>query len=94
MLAVDGLLHLIGLYEDEPLPLMSGKIQRRKLIGGYYGATIGARQSRKAMDLLACGAINTEAMTTHRYPFRDGPEAFDLLYNKPNEAFGVIFKWD
>ncbi|MBT5875464.1 MAG: zinc-binding dehydrogenase [Candidatus Latescibacteria bacterium] len=94
MLAVDGLLHLIGLHEDEPLPLMSGKIQRRKLIGGYYGATIGARQSRRAMDLLANGAIDTEAMTTHRFPFTQGPEAFDLLYNRPNDAFGVLFEWD
>ena len=70
------------------------ELQRRRLIGGYYGTTIGARQSRRAMDLLAAGAIQTEAMTTHRFPFKEGPEAFDLLYNHPDEAFGVLFEWD
>ena len=93
MLAVNGLFHLIGLYEDEPLPLMSGKIQRRRLIGGYYGTTIGARQSRRAMELLASGAIQTDAMITHRFPFKEGPEAFELLYSRPNDAFGVLFEW-
>ncbi len=93
MLAVNGLFHLIGLYEDEPLPLMSDKIQQRRLIGGYYGTTIGARQSRRAMELLASGAIQTDAMTTHRFPFKEGPEAFDLLYNRPDDAFGVLFEW-
>lgn len=93
MLAVNGLFHLIGLYEDEPLPLMSGKIQRRRLIGGYYGTTIGARQSRRAMELLASGAIQTDAMITHRFPFKEGPEAFGLLYSRPNDAFGVLFEW-
>ncbi|MEE2709235.1 MAG: zinc-binding dehydrogenase [Gemmatimonadota bacterium] len=93
MLAVDGLFHLIGLYEDEPLPLISSKIQRRRLIGGYWGTTIGAHQSRRAMELLASGAIRTEEMTTHRFPFQEGPEAFELLYNQPNKAFGVLFEW-
>ena len=40
MLGVDGTLHLIGLYEDQPLSLPSGKIQRRRLLGGYYGQPV------------------------------------------------------
>ena len=55
MLAVGGLLHLIGLYEDAPLPLSSGKIQRRKILGGYYGQGIGPGTAHRAMQLLQAG---------------------------------------
>ena len=36
MVARGGTLHLVGLYEDQPLPLTSGAAQRRRIIGGYY----------------------------------------------------------
>jgi threonine dehydrogenase-like Zn-dependent dehydrogenase len=94
MLAVDGVLHLIGLYEDQPLSLPSGKIQRRKLLGGYYGRRIGLAQYRRAMALLASEAIDTERMTTHRFAFTQAAEAFDLLWNRPGEALGVVLDWE
>ena len=94
MIAVGGLFHLIGLYEDAPLPLSSGKIQRRRLLGGYYGQTIGVDMSRRAMELLGTGVIQTEKMTTHHFPYTQAPEAFDLLYNRLDEALGVILDWD
>ena len=37
MVCDGGTLHLIGLYHGQPLPLDASKIQRRRLIGGYYG---------------------------------------------------------
>lgn len=94
MLAVGGLLHLIGLYEDQPLPLMSGKIQRRKLLGGYYGQVVPAGVSLRAMQLLGSGAIQTEKMTTHRFPYTEAAAAFDLLYSRMNEALGVLLDWE
>jgi threonine dehydrogenase-like Zn-dependent dehydrogenase len=94
MLAVGGLLHLIGLYEDQPLPLMSGKIQRRKIIGGYYGQVCGAHESRRALELIETGAIHTDRMTTHRFHYSQAAEAFHLLYNHPDEAFGVLLDWE
>ena len=94
MLAVGGLMHLIGLYEDEPLPLMSGKIQRRRLLGGYYGQAVGSGEARRAMELLLAGAIDTERMTSHRFHYSEAAAAFDLLYNRPGEAMGVLLDWD
>lgn len=93
MLAPGGLIHLIGLYEDQPLPLHSGKIQGRKLLGGYFRTRAGASQSRRAMDLLASGAIRTERMTSHRFPWRQAADAFSLLYEKPGDALGVLLDW-
>ncbi len=94
MLGVDGTLHLIGLYEDEPLSLPSSKIQRRRILGGYYGRTIGLSSYRRAMQLLASGQVQSDQMTTHRFDFNDSAEAFDLLWNRPGEALGVLLEWD
>ena len=94
MLAVGGLLHLIGLYEDQLLPLTSGKIQRRRLLGGYYGQGIPAGVSLRAIQLLGSGIIQTEKMTTHRFPYTEAAAAFDLLYNRMDEALGVLLDWE
>jgi threonine dehydrogenase-like Zn-dependent dehydrogenase len=94
MLGVDGTLHLIGLYEDQDLSLPSSKIQRRRILGGYYGRTIGLASYRKSMSLLASGAVQAERMTTHRFAFTDAGEAFDLLWTRPGEALGVLLDWE
>ncbi len=94
MLGVDGTLHLIGLYEDQDLSMPSGKIQRRRILGGYYGQSIGLASYRRAMSLLASGAVQVDAMTTHRFPFSEAGAAFDLLWNRPGEALGVLLDWD
>ena len=94
MLALGGLMHLIGLYEDQPLSLPSNKIQGRKILGGYYRTCAGARQSRRAMELLASGAIRTDRMTTHRFPWHQAADAFALLHQKPGEALGVLLDWE
>jgi len=94
MLAVGGLIHLIGLYEDQPLPLFSGKMQRRKMVGGYYAQAAGAHQARRGMDLLTSGHIHSYQMTSHRFPYTQAADAFDLLYHHPDEAFGVLLDWN
>ncbi len=93
MLAVDGLIHLIGLNEDQPLSLSSRKIQRRKLLGGYYQTNVGATQSRRAMELLVSGKIQTARMTSHCFPWYQAADAFSLLDQKPGEALGVLLDW-
>lgn len=93
MLAIGGLIHLIGLYEDQPLSLPSNKMQGRKLLGGYFRTRAGARQSRRAMELLISGAIRTDRMTTHRYPWHRAADAFALLHQRPGDALGVLLDW-
>ncbi|MBM4438131.1 MAG: zinc-binding dehydrogenase [Actinobacteria bacterium] len=94
MVATGGLLHLIGLYENQALPLDSGKIQRRRLLGGYYGRATGAGEARRALELIASGAIQPDRMTTHHFPFTQAAAAFDVLYSRMHEALGVLLDWD
>ena len=94
VVAVGGMLHLIGLCEPDPLPLPSTKIQGRRLLGGYYGRANDAWTARTGMELLASGAIDAAAMTTHRFPADRAGDAFALLQKRPGDALGVILEWD
>ena len=94
MLAAGGLIHLIGLYEDGPLPLTSGAVQGKRMIGGYYRQTVDSRISSRALHLLESGAIRTGLMTTHSWSYTDAPDAYRLLNDRPGEALGVLFEWD
>ena len=78
----------------DPLPLPSSKIRGRRLLGGYYRSGTDACTARAGMDLLASGAIDTAAMTTHRFPAAQSAEAFALLQKWPGEALGVVLEWD
>lgn len=93
MVADLGTLHLIGLYHGAPLPLDAGKIQRRRIVGGYYGAPDRKEMIARAVTMLHEGAIRIDPLITHRVPFREAREAYDLLYNAPESALGVLLMW-
>ena len=88
-----GLLQVIGLYEDEPLPLDSSKIQGRRLIGGYLDPGQRPKGSERALQLLAEQQIQMQKMITHRFHFTEGPAAFELLYNRLEETMAVLLIW-
>ncbi len=93
MLVAGGLLQLIGLYHDDPLPLDAGKIQRKRLIGGYLPDTDVEAMAHAAVKSLASGLIQSTPLITHRFPGNQAKEAFDLLYEHPEDAMGVILEW-
>ena len=94
MLNRGGLLHVLGLYENEPLPLYSNRIQGRRLLGGYVDVDARKGSSLEAMSLLESGVIATERMITHRFPFTEAKSAFDLLYDRLGETMAVLLTWD
>lgn len=94
MLADLGTLHLIGLYHGAPLPLDAGKIQRRRIVGGYFGSPARREMMAQAVEKVAQGEIVVEPLITHRFPFAQARMAYDLLYTSPQEAMGVLLVWD
>ena len=94
MLAEGGTLHLIGKYEHQYLPLSSGTIQGRRIVGGYFGGQWHAGSARRALALIESGAIDTNRMTTHRFPYTQAPEAFHLLHDHTDQTLGVLLDWD
>lgn len=89
-----GTIHLIGLYHGEPLPLDAGKIQRKKLIGGYYSHIERHVMSARTMEQVEQGRIQTKPLISHRFPYTQAKEAFDLLYDRLAEAMGVLLVWE
>ena len=94
MTARGGLLQVVGLYEDDPLPLSSSEIQRKRLIGGALPDSDRVAASARALDLLTGGRIATERMVTHRFAYQQAPQAFRFLHDHPETAFGVLLTWD
>ena len=93
MLVSGGLLQIIGLYHDSPLPLDAAKMQRKRLIGGYLPDTDVDANARAAMEALSNGLEQVAPLVTHHFPGNRAKEAFDLLYEHPEDAMGVILEW-
>lgn len=94
MCAVAGTIHLIALYHGETLPLDASKIQRRRLIGGYFHQPPRRRMVQRAVEQVVAGAIQVTPLITHRFGYTDAKAAYDLLYTQPQDALGVLLQWD
>jgi threonine dehydrogenase-like Zn-dependent dehydrogenase len=93
MLAPGGLLQLIGIYHNAPLPLDASKIMGKRLIGGYPPDTDRAEIGQVAMAAMAAGEVVVEPLITHRFGGQQAKEGFDFLYEHPDQAMGVLFMW-
>ena len=49
---------------------------------------------RDAAQMLIDGRIKVAELITHRLPWEQTPDAYHLLYDRPDEALGVILEWD
>ena len=100
MVKRDGFIHLIALYQGGPgagagvLPLDSGIMQYNFISPGHKAPGTSAEHLRDAARMLIDGRLNVDPIITHRLPWRQTPEAYHMLYNKPHEALGVILEWD
>jgi len=93
MVAARGTLHLIGLYHGAPLPLDASMIQRKRLIGGYYGTASRAEMLPRTIELLQSNQIQIDPLISHRFPYLQAKDAYDLLYDRLSEALGVLLIW-
>ena len=42
---------------------------------------------------MASGAIAIDPLITHRIPFQDAPDAYDLVVEHPEASLGMVFNW-
>ena len=88
-----GTLQLIALYQQGPLPLHADKIMSKRLVAGILTTEPRAETAKRAVQLLQSEQIRTAEMITHRFPYTDAKAAFDLLWHSPDDALGVLIKW-
>jgi threonine dehydrogenase-like Zn-dependent dehydrogenase len=93
MVKDDGIIHLIGLYQGQPLQLDANKIQRKLLIGGYHLSETWPELSALSLELMTSGKVQVDPLTTHRFPASQAAEAFALLDQRIDQAFGVLLDW-
>ena len=88
-----GTLQLIAAYQQRPLPLHTLKIMHRRLVAGILVDEPLSQIALRAADMIRRGEIQAERMITHRFPYTRAKEAFDFLWNSPQEALGVLLIW-
>lgn len=94
MVKGDGIIHLIALYQGEPLTFDSSTMMSKMLIAGIRVPEPRSQHMLDAMQMLIDGTIKVDDIITHRLPWQQTPDAYHLLYNHPDEALGVILEWD
>ena len=93
MVRHQGTLHLIALYQGAPLPLYSGKIMNKRLLAGILISEPRIETAKRAIKHFQDGSVHVMELITHRFPLIEAKQAFDLLYEHPDQAFGVIFEY-
>ncbi len=88
-----GILQLIALYQQAPLPLHSSKIMSKRIVAGILTEEPRAQIAARALEKIKDGEIRASEMITHRFNYTEAKEAFDLLWNAPGNALGVLIKW-
>ncbi|MDE0425314.1 MAG: zinc-binding dehydrogenase [Candidatus Poribacteria bacterium] len=88
-----GTIQLIALYQQAPLPLHSSKIMSKRLVAGILTDEPRSQIVGRAQEKIKAGEIRASEMITHRFHYTEAKAAFDLLWNSPGDALGVLIKW-
>ena len=88
-----GTIQLIALYQQAPLPLHSSKMMSKRLVAGILTDEPRSQIAARALEKIQNGEIRASDMTTHRFHYTEAKAAFDLLWNTPGDALGVLIKW-
>ena len=88
-----GIIQLIALYQQGPLPLHSSKIMSKRLVAGILTDEPRSQIAARALQKIQDGEIRASEMVTHRFHYTEAKAAFDLLWNTPGDALGVLIKW-
>ncbi len=94
MLAPRGAIHLIAKYQGEPLPLNGNRFHNKLLVDGVRIDKTEKEIMPEAARMLADGRVRVSELVTHRLPWEQTPDAYHMLYNKPDEALMVVLEWD
>jgi threonine dehydrogenase-like Zn-dependent dehydrogenase len=88
-----GIIQLIALYQQKPLPLHSSKMMNKRLVAGILIDEPRANFAARALQKIQRGEIRASQMVSHRFHYTEAKAAFDLLWNSPGDTLGVLLKW-
>ncbi len=88
-----GIIQLIALYQQGPLPLHSSKMMSKRLVAGILTDEPRSQIAVRALEKIRNKEIRASEMVTHRFRYTEAKAAFDLLWNSPGDTLGVLIKW-
>ena len=88
-----GTLQLIALYQGEPLPLHSSKIMSKRLVAGVLTDEPRSQIAQRAIEKIRAEEIQAAQMVSRSFPYQNAKEAFDFLWEHPDEALAVQLIW-
>ncbi len=88
-----GIIQLIALYQQGPLPLHSSKMMSKRLVAGILTDEPRSQIAARALEKIRNKEIHASEMVTHRFRYTESKAAFDLLWNSPGDTLGVLIKW-
>ena len=88
-----GIIQLIALYQQGPLPLHSSKMMSKRLVAGILTDEPRSRIAARALEKIRNKEVHASEMVTHRFRYTEAKAAFDLLWNSPGDTLGVLIKW-
>ena len=87
----------VNFYRDvhrKGLLVIGGHEINRPLREDSPGYWTQRREQAVCLELLARGRVSVSPLITHRYRWRDLPQAYARLANWDQEAMGMIIEWD
>ena len=94
MLAPGGLIQVNAKYQNAPLPLDVDNFQGKRVLVSYPPSADRAAMASTAMAAMAAGEVQVQPLVTHRLPGKELKAGYDLLYEHPEQALGVLFSWE
>jgi threonine dehydrogenase-like Zn-dependent dehydrogenase len=94
MLAPGGLIQVNAKYQNAPLPLDVDSFQGKRVLVSFPPSADRAAMASTAMAAMAAGEVQVQPLVTHRLPSRELKAGYDLLYEHPEQALGVLFHWE
>ena len=94
MLASGGLIQVNAKYQNAPLPLDVDSFQGKRVLVSYPPTADHAEMARTSMEAMAAGEVQVQPLITHRLDGKELKAGYDLLYEHPEQALGVLFSWE
>ena len=69
-------------------PRLHGKVH-----AAYFPWNLEGQRAAAAWRLINSGAMQVDHLTTHRFNYQDAQEAYDLIFDAPQDYLGILFNW-
>ena len=64
-----------------------------RVFEAYFPWTLEGRRVLSSWRLMETEALKVDHLVTHRFSYRDAPDAYDLIYSAPDQYVGIMLDW-